>query len=183
MSKTDLRILKTKKNIYESFLTLLSQKTFEEIKVSEICELAMTNRSTFYSHFEDKYMLLNEFINDLKSALIIELKKNKRIGSFKEYYMDLIRILLDYISERKDIYSRIMLNNRNSIATDMIYDTLKEDITLNFKDKNYDEIPGEFISNFYLGAIFYVVIEWIKQPKYSKEEIIKYIEELIPNKL
>ena len=44
--KIDLRILKTKRNLYEGLLTLMKEKTFEEIKVSDICSKAMINRST-----------------------------------------------------------------------------------------------------------------------------------------
>ena len=40
MEKIDLRIIKTKKSIYNAFISLMSEKTFEEIKVSEICERA-----------------------------------------------------------------------------------------------------------------------------------------------
>ena len=53
--KTDLRIIKTKKVIYEALIDLMKEKTFEEIKVSDICNKALINRSTFYAHYEDKY--------------------------------------------------------------------------------------------------------------------------------
>ena len=33
-------------------------KTFEEIKVSDICKKALINRSTFYSHYNDFLLLL-----------------------------------------------------------------------------------------------------------------------------
>ena len=62
--KIDLRIIKTKKNIYDAFISLMSEKTFEEIKVSEICDRALINRSTFYSHFDDKYTLFDSLISD-----------------------------------------------------------------------------------------------------------------------
>ena len=40
--KVDLRIIKTKKNLYEGLLTLMKERTFEEIKVSDICNAALT---------------------------------------------------------------------------------------------------------------------------------------------
>ena len=65
----DLRVVKTKKNLYESLLFLMGERSFEEIKVSEICEKAIINRSTFYAHFEDKYALLSTLILDLKNEV------------------------------------------------------------------------------------------------------------------
>lgn len=38
--KKDLRVIKTKKMIYTALVELMKEKTFEEIKVSDICEKA-----------------------------------------------------------------------------------------------------------------------------------------------
>ena len=51
MKKDDLRIIKTKKALYNALINLMKNKTFEEIKVSDICNEALVNRSTFYAHF------------------------------------------------------------------------------------------------------------------------------------
>ncbi|MCI5552855.1 MAG: TetR/AcrR family transcriptional regulator [Tenericutes bacterium] len=93
MKKQDLRIMKTKKALYQSLIQLMKEKTFEEIRVSDICELALINRSTFYAHFDDKYELLYDYIKDLKNDLKTELSKNKEISNTKEYYIEMIKIL------------------------------------------------------------------------------------------
>lgn len=182
--KLDLRIVKTKKSIYEALLLLMETKTFEEIKVSDICDKAMINRSTFYSHFEDKYFLFNSLIKDLKNRLQSELDKNTNISNSKEYYMELIRLLLNHFEEEKDIYTKIMLNNRNSVAMDMIYEALNDNVTKRIEDIQnnlYKEIPSEFVSTFFLGALLNVGLESIKRKNtYSKEQILNYLNILIP---
>lgn len=50
-SKTDLRIVRTRKNIMDSFIELSSKKEFKDITVKDITEAAMINRATFYYHF------------------------------------------------------------------------------------------------------------------------------------
>ena len=67
--KIDLRIIKTKNNLYQTLIKLMSDRPFEEIKVSDICEKALVNRSTFYSHYSDKYELLSSYIDTLKESL------------------------------------------------------------------------------------------------------------------
>ena len=184
MEKIDLRIIKTKKSIYEAFISLLSEKTFEEIKVSEICERALINRSTFYSHFDDKFMLFDNLISDMKNNLLGELNKKEITDDTKEYYMDIIKILLDEIDNNKDIYVASLINNRNSIAMDMIYTTLKEDFKNKTKNHKEGVIPNEFLASFYIGGIYIACMEWIKGGfKYSKDDIIKYIDSLIDKKL
>ena len=51
VKKTDLRVIKTKNLIYNTLIELMKDKTFEEIKVSDICNKALINRSTFYSYY------------------------------------------------------------------------------------------------------------------------------------
>jgi len=182
MKQLDLRVQKTKKNIYESLISLLEKKTFECIKVSEICEGAMINRSTFYAHFEDKYALLDSFIKDLKENLKEALDTNTHITNTKEYYLKMIELLLNHIKEEKHVYQAIMQNNRNSVAMDMIYDALKEDVEKRLaKEENIlHNIPSSFIANFYLGAIFNIGMEWLrKNKKESKEEILNYLDYLL----
>lgn len=60
----DKRILKTKRNLKNTLIELLNEKTFEQITVKEICERSQTSRITFYTHFADKYELLDSIFQE-----------------------------------------------------------------------------------------------------------------------
>ena len=181
-NKTDLRIIKTKNLLYHTLEELMKTKSFEEIKVYDICNSALINRSTFYSHYNDKYELLQEYINNLKDLLIKELSKNQNIKNSKEYYLEMLNLLLDHIDAKKDTYAKIMINNKNSITMDIFYDVINKDIIHQIKDS--EKIPGEIIARFYLGAVFNVCLEWLNSgSKYTKEDLINYLNLLIPNDL
>lgn len=46
------------------------------------------------------------------------------------------------------------------------------------------EIPVEIISKFYVSAVINVCLEYIKFPnKYEKEDILKYLDTLLPDKI
>ncbi len=183
--KQDLRVFKTKKNLYESLIDLLSEKPFEEIKVSDICEQAYINRSTFYAHYSDKYELFADLIEDLRSSLALELTSNENISNSREYYLEMLKIFLNHVEEKKKIYFSIMIHNKNSIIMDMVYDTLNEDIKIRIeKEKSIiiPNIPSDIVTKFYLGAVFNVGMEWIKNhSKYTKQQIIEYLDTLLPN--
>ena len=105
----DLRTTRTYLLLKNALLELLSKQSFDTIKVNDICNLAMVHRTTFYSHFSDKYELLDYCVNDLES----ELTKNfepKNYSNTKEFYSDLINHLIKYLGENKLFY-RNMLNN------------------------------------------------------------------------
>ena len=186
MEKMDLRIVKTKNAIYQALLDLMKDKEFEQIKVSDICNKALVNRSTFYAHFEDKYELLSSYIADLKDSLTQELKKNKNINSTKEYYIEMIKLFLNHIEEKKDSYLAIAINNRNSILTDMLFDVIDHDIISRLdNDNNFDgKVPNTIIAKFYLGAVVNIAITWIQNiNKYTKDEMVEYLSILIPEEI
>ena len=182
LNKNDLRVKKTKNALYNTLMELMKTKSFEEIKVSDICNEALINRSTFYAHYNDKYELLKDAIDNLKNSLIEELNKNVKTSNTKEYYLEMISILLNHIEEKRNIYQQIMLNNRNSIMVDILYDVLDHDITSKIKKTKSEKIPGEIIAKFYIGAVFNVGLIFLKnEKKYSKQEILEYLNRLIPD--
>lgn len=50
-NKNDLRFIKTEKLIENTYLSL-RKKFRRPIKVSELCEMALINKTTFYTHYE-----------------------------------------------------------------------------------------------------------------------------------
>ena len=176
--KTDLRIIKTNNTLYDALINLLKEKTFEEIKVSDICQKALVNRSTFYAHFNDKYELFMSLINSLKESLQTELKSIEETN-LKDYYLKMIEVFLNHIEGKEQIYKSILINNRSSIIMDMIYDTITEDINQKVT-KNDKDVPNEIFTAYYLGAIVNTGIEWFKNDKkYSKDRMIEYLDRLM----
>ena len=180
--KKDLRVVKTYRVLYDALLELLEDNSFEEIKVSDICDKALINRSTFYSHFSDKYELLSSYIQDLKITLKEELNKNANISGTKEYYLELIRILLNHIEQKKQIYISVMVNNKNSIIVDMVYDALNEEVSNRLlQDGDIKKVPMDIVTAFYLGAISNVGMRWLANSKYTKDELLNYLDKLLPD--
>lgn len=180
----DLRVRKTKKSLYEALIYIMKDKSFEEIKVSDICEKALTNRSTFYDHFTDKYDLFDSLIKDLEYELTTKLEKNVSSSSSKKYYMNMIKVLFDHVSENTIVYSSIINKNRNSIIMDMVYNTLIKEVQEHLLMTNISNtnIPVEIVSNFYVSAVINVCMDYLKNPtKYTKEEIIEYLDLLLPD--
>ena len=99
----------------------------------------------------------------------------------------MIPIFIDHVEENKDIYKSVVINNKNSITMDIIFDVMNEDISKHieeFDEYTNKKIPVDIIVKFYLGAVFNVGIEFLNNNhKYIKNEIIEYIKLLIPDNL
>lgn len=185
--KTDLRIIKTKNLLYSTLIALLKDYTFEEIKVSDICNKALINRSTFYAHYSDKYELLSSCIQDIKEELASKLRSNTNISNTKEYYMEMLNLFLTHIDENRELFSSIIINNKNSVIMDIFYATLNADLTKRLKeeDKKYESVvPEEIITNFYVGAVVNVSMKWLTDyQKYTKADLVGFLDYLIPDKI
>lgn len=183
--KEDLRIRKTKANLYRALFQLMEEKTFEEIKVIDICKTSMINRSTFYDHFNDKYELLASLIEDLKTELVEHLDVEIEVNSVKEYYIELLKLLLEYFDKNLSTYSSIAIikKNNNSIAFDMMFDASLEAVTKRLKEHyiNKSNIPIEVIALFYVSGVTKICTEAIKDTKeFNPKKIISYLEDLLP---
>lgn len=181
--KEDLRIVKTKKLLYSSLIKLMKDKSFEEIKVADICSDALINRSTFYAHYADKYELLLDLIETLKTNLLSTLEKNEHIVNTKGYFLEMIRLILEHIDSQKEIYHSIILSNRSSILVDILTDVAVRDINKRIEISNIQagNVPTDILVQFYLGAVFNVGLEWLQgNSRYTQQQILYYLGELIP---
>ena len=184
--KEDLRITKTKMNLYNTLIQLMKNNTFESIKVSDICSKALVNRSTFYAHYNDKYDLLVDLVEDIKNRLLEALSKNEHIVNTKEYYIKMIEIILENIENEKMTFYSILKSNENSVLVDILLDVAVKDINkrIEIDNINRGNVPTEIFVSYYLGAVSGVIIEWLKKgDKYSKDDIINYLNILIPNEI
>lgn len=185
--KTDLRVVKTKKILFNSLLNLMRRKNFEKIKISDICEESLVNRSTFYAHYDDKYELLIDLFEERKLSLLKDFEDNENKAFSKEYLMELLSILIDHIEENKEIYSAILANNRNGILIDFLIDAIEKDVSEKLKGNSeimISDLPLDIIVKFYAGGLINIGIDCItRTKKYSKKELLLYIDKLIPDKI
>lgn len=95
----DKRILKTKRNLKNTLIELLNEKMFEQITVKEICERSQTSRITFYTHFADKYELLDsifqEYLASARNEYAELQKENNPDKEPIQNYCNLLESILD----------------------------------------------------------------------------------------
>lgn len=72
---TDRRVLRTKKNIRQTFLQLLSEKSLTQLTVKELSEQADINRKTFYMYHSNIEEILSELEDELVQKLVLVFEK------------------------------------------------------------------------------------------------------------
>ena len=178
--KKDLRVIKTERNLYEALAQLLTEKTFEQIKIIDICEKSLVNRSTFYDHFSNKYELLDAMVKEKRKrfndgSLLTVTKDN-----YKEVYSKFVKDLLQLVDSDKRVHKSILLNTNNSIVKETIFNHIVEDLTESIEQINYSNVPSELLAKFYFAGYTKILEVHLENPeKCSSEEVIEYANKVI----
>ena len=80
----DKRIVKTRALLRSTLQDLVAERSFETVTVKQICEKADVSRVTFYSHFPDKYALLNNLYSDFLSKVLQRCIDKTRLSGAKD---------------------------------------------------------------------------------------------------
>ena len=68
-TKNNQRRRETIDSIDAAFVSLLKEKELKDISVSELCEKAEINRSTFYENYEDAFALANAYSEKIEKQI------------------------------------------------------------------------------------------------------------------
>ena len=185
MSK-DRRVRKTQTAIKDALITLLEKKRFEEITIQEISNLADVNRSTFYTHFIDKYDLLdkmeNEKIDEIRSFL--ESSKNDDELKISESQLrETMDFVINSIGEHLDFYKLMFNLGKESNLHEKLYELLTGHLNhvVNDNDKIRD-IPFPYFMSYVSGAGLSLIRHWVEdENRISKEELIQHFYEIVNN--
>ena len=186
MNKSESKYFNTAKKMDKTLISLLEEKSFEYITVSEICKRAEVNRSTFYLHYENTVDLLDEtakyLLNDFMSYFSVDAKSV--IEKFSESSLDELNFISDeylhpylsYIKDNKRVFSTVMLHSV-SFGFSEIFQRLYENIFNPILERyNYPTADRRYSMMFYLNGITAVVTEWLKDGcEKTIEEISKII--------
>lgn len=110
----DKRIKKTKKYLKQTLMDLLTQKTFDQITVKEICDKSEISRVTFYTHYNDKYDLVEDIAKDMiKIAKDEYYRLQEKNNPTKDYivgYCNLLDCILTMYYENINFFSHTNVN-------------------------------------------------------------------------
>ena len=159
----------------KEFRTLLEERSFEQISVTDICEEATINRTTFYKHFESKYDLLSY---GLRCDQAIAQKKWRQIKSAEELEQEAARFLGEIASDRH-YYKRLLVDKEDQWLSTLLRRQTAENIEARLanaqKHGRRFTVPLAVIAQFYAGARLALVTWWLEnEGQVSPEELAHY---------
>ena len=146
-------------HITDALLKLLRDKPIEDISISELCDLAMIGRASFYRNFESKEDILRRYINCIFKEWTDTFgnHENKPLS-------ELLCSMFDHFEKYRDFYS--LLNQRK-----LIY--LLKDVIIGLCGPKAEHSKEEAYARAYVAYTLYGWIEvWFQRGmQESAEEI------------
>lgn len=180
--RIDKRILRSKSDIKETFLRLLSQKPFQQISISEIVREANYNRGTFYANFATKEDLLREIIQEVLVEFVQQIKNPYRYitkVNLKEMHAEDIT-LFTYLKEQAALYKLLLSDH---IQVDFRYQMARviEDLFVAEYDYELEEgsvIDPKWLYIYRAHGVAGLLIRWIEEdfpttPQYMNTQIVE----------
>ena len=119
----DKRVIRTRKNLNKALVELLKEKPLTKITVSELCDMAMINRSTYYLHYKDAHDQYEQLEESLYREFIDTM--DHFIRSHRNWFSDMIMTdsatqvhlleeIFSYIKKNAAIYGTILPINQGN---------------------------------------------------------------------
>lgn len=172
MNENDLRVIKSRTNICNTFMELLREKSLQEINVKEICDRAMISRNTFYSHFPYKESVL-EYLNKQCTDVILAGLSDK-VDCIGENSLDTIwnytENIINETMKGRDLLTFLIQYDKNNLfatLTESVYDffiAAAEDFSTNKIPLDY-----EFDCKYISAGLVNFLIYWMEHPEINNK--------------
>ena len=170
----DLRIVKTKKAIINAFLALRAKRPLEKITVKELCEMAMVNKSTFYSHYGDIYELSDSLENEVVLSVIQSMDHSEYIwentGEFTR------QLVLGYLSQ-DHLIQILFSDSRSSLFVSKIEQSIKKMIAEKYPQYHLDPVRNMVLTYTIYGGYY----AYMGSRNYDRDQILSTLVSLTQN--
>ena len=186
MNKSESKYFNTAIKMDLALVSLLKKKPFDYITVSEICEEAGVNRSTFYLHYETIGDLLQETTRYLLDDFLAYFSTDTKaiaLNLMDCELSDLIFICdkylspyLSYVKDHKEIFGTALLYNQTLGFEDVykrMFDNIFNPILERFQ---YTPSNRQYVMMYYLNGVNAIILEWLRN---GCDKSIQEIAEII----
>ena len=179
----DRRIVRTKLAIRDALVTLIKEKGFDALTVSDIADRADINRGTFYLHYQDKFDLLEQTETEILQGiqLLFLQASSLHAGDFNtiDHLQRLVITLFEYVKERADLMDAFLGLQGNYSFITRIRNMMERNLQLGALPGLHAEhflVPQEYLISYILHAHLGVLQAWLvagcKEPPQEMAQIL-----------
>ncbi len=157
MSEINQRVAVTKRMVREGLMRLLGKKSLEKITITELCQEAGINRTTFYRYYELPRDVLTEMQKEFFEDTLKHFQNPLTVSDIERLFVcfsehaALVRLFFQYNSDADwmNIFAQI-------------YNSFPEKKMLK-AFQNLDENSVELLSTYLAGGAYFLARKWIME--------------------
>ena len=175
-AQKDLRIIKTYAKLNRAFYEVISEQSFEDFTVFDLCERAGVRRATFYKHFTDKYDFLSFAAEGCKEKILLDAKKLCNPCDSVTFCLEYINCIFTFFENNHHFVEN--LKGSSAFKTYLVKVT---EGCCDFKPTEFAEKDGEYnlLKKFICGGICNILYDEIVSHEYGRHTITEKIRKII----
>ena len=168
----------TQKALKDSLIELMKEKSISEITITELCENADVNRTTFYAHYADQFQLLRS-IEDETLSWVKETIAGFSGKTDKKDFISSIEKVFEYLIENKN-HIQVLMSEQGDIAfqRSLLAVVYEQCGTWLINDLNIDLAKSELHFVFLVNGSVGLIQHWLKN---GMKETANEMSEIIYN--
>lgn len=160
---------KTRNLIKKTFAELMNEKKeLNKITVTELVKRADITRSTFYTHYDDIYEVINDYQLETIELLVSD---DKILNSIQDiyYYFDEI---FECLKKNEEIYKMLLVSNGSLIFLEQLKKLAGEKIYYALQNIMKNNKYLDLDVSFYMSGVISELVKYFRcQSDYSLEEL------------
>ncbi|WP_207572240.1 TetR/AcrR family transcriptional regulator [Staphylococcus simiae] len=155
-------------------LSLIKNNSIDHITVTDICHKAQIDRRTFYTHYNDKFTLLDaimaQYLHDFEN--VCNKKKQYNFGDGISYWFG-------YIDQHQHVFNLFSTPSVSDMFQHKVELLLRSQIKQNLNSNYYSVDDDSTIVTFLASAILGSMLNYIKLPEEKKVNTINELTKLL----
>ncbi|PIA86081.1 TetR/AcrR family transcriptional regulator [Streptococcus parauberis] len=167
----------TKKALLDAMVELLSKESFDDITTKRLAETAGISRSSFYTHYKDKYEMIDSYQQMLSQKL--EFVFEKDYGNREQIFLEIFK----FLAREKLLSALVSANGTRELQSFIINRVrllIKTDLQEKITNHNMTEQEKDYQSIYLAYAFFGTCQAWVaKGKKESPEEMTQFVLKML----
>lgn len=161
----DRRVARTRATLHRALFSLILEKGYEAITITDICEAANVGRTTFYAHYPSKDGLKRSGLDHLRQALVERHREAAATAPDNgRPSLAFSLTMFEHAAGHIELYRALAGGRGGALALATIREILCELVRSEYRPgtgAERDQAPRELIVQFIVGAYMAVLTWWL----------------------
>ena len=174
--KLDRRVVRTKQQIRQALIELLSQKSENNISVRELTQKANINRGTFYIHYKDIHDLVEQLVDEGVEKLLGVCRRHPPAQTPRAPY-PFLTDLFQTLQSDSQLFTILLGNTGSQAYSERVCKAIQDHFLNDLLSVFYSADPKQrqVASDFIVAGCLHEALVWLKNGTKETPDEMAYL--------